>query len=549
MPPHKLIRKPRYDSSFAARKFCNFIYSNRHVGYGAAIREKFCQYLAEYKKVDCPGAALNNMKDAISPRYGDWIQGKIDFIKNYKFTIAFENAYDAGYITEKITHPLLAGSLPIYKGAPDVAINFNKESFINADNFKNFEELVEYIDYLDNNEVEYLRKLNASVFSDNFDAEGFSQKFEEFIVNIIENGHRIVHYINQIQTPPAFTYSRFTKCVTESIIQPLLDNNSEKSEQLIRDCMGIKGAHKYNRKDMMLEFLKPLNQKINFMTALAEQMDKYEEIFQKTDPAFMHKLELIRALARLSGTMGNENIIWRNDSSIREMVAKLLSILWPYEVENINKAVVEQGGRYIIMDEPKSGDMVIYIDDPGNTQDVHIFTDLGCKVFIFGSESGETQKKIATISLDYKSESIIDDIQRELETVINSCTKDQNIHLLLSTNKHGKDLLKIMHPRLLRQIHQIHLRISDICDSQSIIEKIQNVSRLLDTHFPMHLRLDENTKVNVFNNFLITDNIEISFILKHVQSAPRYSGIIPMETNLNASDKQIYAGKIDYIIN
>lgn len=106
-----------------SRKFCNFIYSNISSGKGAKERINFCKFLAKYKKIDCPGAAMNNMKAAITPREGDWHQGKIDFIKNYKFTIAWENTYYAGYVTEKLVDPLNARSIPIYMGDPDIAID------------------------------------------------------------------------------------------------------------------------------------------------------------------------------------------------------------------------------------------------------------------------------------------------------------------------------------------------------------------------------------------------------------------------------------------
>ena len=85
----------------AKRKFCNFVYSNRINGGGASLRTDFCKKLSQYKHIDCPGKVLNNMQNAIAPRNGDWQQGKLDFLSNYKFTIAFENRKTNGYTTEK----------------------------------------------------------------------------------------------------------------------------------------------------------------------------------------------------------------------------------------------------------------------------------------------------------------------------------------------------------------------------------------------------------------------------------------------------------------
>ena len=41
-------------------------------------------------------------------------------IAGYKFTLAFENAVAEDYVTEKLYHPLVAGSVPVYLGAPNV---------------------------------------------------------------------------------------------------------------------------------------------------------------------------------------------------------------------------------------------------------------------------------------------------------------------------------------------------------------------------------------------------------------------------------------------
>ena len=61
-------------------KFCNFLYSNS----GAPERIDFFHKLSKYKKVDSGGRVLNNL--------GYSVQDKLTFIKDYKFTRAFENS-------------------------------------------------------------------------------------------------------------------------------------------------------------------------------------------------------------------------------------------------------------------------------------------------------------------------------------------------------------------------------------------------------------------------------------------------------------------------
>jgi hypothetical protein len=58
---------------------------------------------------------------------------KLNFIKDYKFVISFENSSHEGYITEKILEPFLMNSIPIYWGANDINKDFNEKSFIKVE--------------------------------------------------------------------------------------------------------------------------------------------------------------------------------------------------------------------------------------------------------------------------------------------------------------------------------------------------------------------------------------------------------------------------------
>lgn len=58
---------------------------------------------------------------------------KLDLIGGYRFTLAFENAIGHDYVTEKFYDPLVAGSVPVYLGAPNVeAFAPGDRCFINA---------------------------------------------------------------------------------------------------------------------------------------------------------------------------------------------------------------------------------------------------------------------------------------------------------------------------------------------------------------------------------------------------------------------------------
>lgn len=174
--------------SMAHRDFCNFIYRNTGLGENTTLRMEFCKKLMEYKTVACPGQALNNMENAIEPREGNWHAGKLDFIKNYKFTIAFENASCFGYITEKLKDPLMMHSIPIYFGDPSVTREFNPKAFINCHDFDSFDDVIEYVKYLDNNDEAYMEMLRQPPMQ--VDYNYAPQKLERFLINIIEKGKK-----------------------------------------------------------------------------------------------------------------------------------------------------------------------------------------------------------------------------------------------------------------------------------------------------------------------------------------------------------------------
>ena len=57
-------------------------------------------------------------------------KAKLNFMKMFKFNIAFENEISDGYVTEKLLHSLVAASIPIYWGTNKVKEDFNENSFI-----------------------------------------------------------------------------------------------------------------------------------------------------------------------------------------------------------------------------------------------------------------------------------------------------------------------------------------------------------------------------------------------------------------------------------
>ena len=147
-------------------RFCNFIYSQ-----DINKRNDFFKELSKYKHIDAPGRCMNNMPPISreSPKASrtseDWVKTKLDFIKPYKFTIAFENEVSDGWTTEKLVHPFLVNSIPIYVGNKKVGMDFNTKSFINYSDFESMEEFIQHIIEVDNNDKLYRQYLEQPVFN------------------------------------------------------------------------------------------------------------------------------------------------------------------------------------------------------------------------------------------------------------------------------------------------------------------------------------------------------------------------------------------------
>lgn len=76
----------------------------------------------------------------------------------YKFSIAFENAIENDYITEKIYDQLVAGSVPIYLGAPNVGSFLPGENcLINTNSYRSPKDLAYYLKKCLINDDEYLK--------------------------------------------------------------------------------------------------------------------------------------------------------------------------------------------------------------------------------------------------------------------------------------------------------------------------------------------------------------------------------------------------------
>jgi len=98
---------------------------------------------------------------------GGPVKNKVEFIRDHKFTIAFENSSFPGYTTEKIFEPMLVNSIPLYWGNPLVNRDFNTKSFLNYHDYPNIDAFIEKIIEIDTNRHMYLDMLAQPYFVNN----------------------------------------------------------------------------------------------------------------------------------------------------------------------------------------------------------------------------------------------------------------------------------------------------------------------------------------------------------------------------------------------
>ena len=70
---------------------------------------------------------------------------KIATTSRYRFALCFENTTFPGYLTEKIFDAFAAGVVPVYLGAPDIAVDVPADSFVDVRSFRGFPELDEFL--------------------------------------------------------------------------------------------------------------------------------------------------------------------------------------------------------------------------------------------------------------------------------------------------------------------------------------------------------------------------------------------------------------------
>jgi hypothetical protein len=145
-------------------KFCSFVVTNPN----NPVRNAALDLFGRIGHVDSAGRYRNNCGDAIFAGLGGGggERKKVEWLRQYRFSITYENGLGDGYVTEKLFHAKAAGCVPIYWGDAESALeDFQKGGFIVA-NGKTDEQLLGEVQALEADESARLRIASTPLLSD-----------------------------------------------------------------------------------------------------------------------------------------------------------------------------------------------------------------------------------------------------------------------------------------------------------------------------------------------------------------------------------------------
>lgn len=171
------------DTEVLHRGFCSMVVSNMRLS--SPIRKKFFDSLSSYRDIASGGRMWNNV--------GGPVADKSEFLRNYKFNIAFENSASVGYTTEKILDAFTSQTIPVYWGNPNIERDFNPEAFVCVRDDNDIDRAVEEIIHLDRDDDAYLSMLAKPKISNPKSFDWF-EILVDFLTNIVEKPYEEARY-------------------------------------------------------------------------------------------------------------------------------------------------------------------------------------------------------------------------------------------------------------------------------------------------------------------------------------------------------------------
>ena len=177
------------------------IISNPH----GAFRNRVCDAIEQSGiHITYAGNFRNNTGGAFVAQYNT--PEFRDYVRQFKFILSMENSEEDTYITEKMTHGLVANSIPIYWGSKQVSTYFNRERFLELRNTGDIEGLVNTIKTM--TDEEWLRRVNEKPFVEPYTIQMIGRQ----IRNVLQPSPFPLLTQVFIICNPAFEPERYARC-------------------------------------------------------------------------------------------------------------------------------------------------------------------------------------------------------------------------------------------------------------------------------------------------------------------------------------------------
>lgn len=177
--------------SFEEKKFCTLVASDLKSSYENELYSARKESIRFFEKIGEKGFEFYGRRwnpEEYSSYRGP-IADKLGTIKNYRFSICYENTHGTqGYVTEKIFDCFAAGSVPVYWGADNIDQYVPKDCFIDRRFFSTMEELYSFLKGMKKEEYDgYIARIKTFLKSDAAQRFTLAQLEEDFYRSVVAN--------------------------------------------------------------------------------------------------------------------------------------------------------------------------------------------------------------------------------------------------------------------------------------------------------------------------------------------------------------------------
>jgi len=161
-------------------------------------RNHFLNELEKSIKIDYGGGYKTNI-----PKFENMYNSEsfIQCVSEYKFIVSMENSTGETYITEKILHGFLAGTIPIYWGSSRVCDYFNHERFLNMNDMNDMNDIIQQIHEIANDSNKFLEIVNKPIFNNNKLERDINEIANNIINLIFQKPYENIAQIFAINSP------------------------------------------------------------------------------------------------------------------------------------------------------------------------------------------------------------------------------------------------------------------------------------------------------------------------------------------------------------